>query len=50
MTFIFINRIEFLYNNKNVRYQFGKNNYALSKKHSGVNFAKIIADKIYDAK
>lgn len=45
-----INRIEFLYNNKNVRYQLGKNNYALSKKHSGVNFAKIIADKIYDAK
>ena len=45
-----INRIKFLYNNKNVRYQLGMNNYILSKKHSGINFAKIIADKIYDAK
>lgn len=45
-----INRIEFLYNNKNIRYQLGKNNYKLSKKHSGINFAKIIANKIYDAK
>jgi glycosyltransferase involved in cell wall biosynthesis len=45
-----INRIKFLYNNNSVRYQLGKNNYKLSKKHSGVNFAKIIANKIYDAK
>lgn len=44
-----INSIKFLYNYKKVRYQLGMNNYILSKKHSGINFAKIIADKIYDA-
>jgi glycosyltransferase involved in cell wall biosynthesis len=45
-----INKIEFLYNNKNVRYQLGYNNHALSKNHSGKNFAKFIANKICNAK
>jgi glycosyltransferase involved in cell wall biosynthesis len=45
-----INKIKFLYNNKNVRYQLGYNNHALSKNHSGKNFAKFIANKICNAK
>jgi glycosyltransferase involved in cell wall biosynthesis len=45
-----INKIKFLCNNKKVRYQLGQNNYILSKKHSGNNFAKIIANKIHNAK
>jgi glycosyltransferase involved in cell wall biosynthesis len=45
-----INKIKFLYDNKNHRYQLGENNYILSKKHSGNNFAKIIANKIYNEK
>jgi glycosyltransferase involved in cell wall biosynthesis len=44
------NKIKFLYDNKNLRYQLGENNYILSKKHSGNNFANIIANKIYNAK
>jgi len=45
-----INKIKFLYDNKNLRYQLGENNYIISKKHSGNNFAKIIANKIYNGK
>jgi glycosyltransferase involved in cell wall biosynthesis len=39
-------KILYLYRNKKIRYMFGKNNNALSKMHSGKNFATAIADNI----
>ena len=40
------NKILYLYRNKNIRRMLGKNNNALSKKHSGKSFATTIANKI----
>ena len=39
-----------IYQNKKIRYTLGQNNYILSSKHSGKNFAKTIADKISNVK
>lgn len=44
------NKILYLYRNKIIRNMLGKNNYILSKKHSGKNFAITIANKILNAK
>ena len=44
------NKILYLYRNKKIRYMFGKNNNALSKMHSGKNFAIAIADNISNVK
>jgi glycosyltransferase involved in cell wall biosynthesis len=44
------NKILYLFNNKKIRYIFGKNNHTLSKIHSGKNFATIIANKISNDK
>ena len=44
------NKILYLYNNKKIRYILGKNNYFLSKQHSGKNFATKIANKILNVK
>ena len=44
------NKILYLYQNKKIRYTLGQNNYILSSKHSGKNFAKTIADKISNVK
>ncbi len=44
------NKILYLYRNKKIRYMLGKNNNALSKIHSGKNFAAAIADNISNVK
>jgi len=44
------NKILYLYRNKKIRYMLGKNNNALSKMHSGKNFATAIADNISNVK
>ena len=44
------NKILYLYRNKKIRYILGKNNNALSKMHSGKNFATAIADNISNVK
>jgi hypothetical protein len=44
------NKILYLYQNKKIRYTLGQNNYILSSKHSGKNFAETIADKISNVK
>ena len=44
------NKILYLYRNKKIRYILGKNNNALSKLHSGKNFATAIADNISNVK
>lgn len=44
------NKILYLYRNKKIRYMLGKNNNALSKMHSGKNFATVIADNISNVK
>jgi glycosyltransferase involved in cell wall biosynthesis len=44
------NKILYLYRNKKIRYMLGKNNNALSKIHSGKNFATTIANKISNVK
>jgi glycosyltransferase involved in cell wall biosynthesis len=44
------NKILYLYRNKKIRYMFGKNNNALSKMHSGKNFATAIANNISNVK
>jgi glycosyltransferase involved in cell wall biosynthesis len=43
-------KILYLYRNKKIRYMLGKNNNALSKMHSGKNFATAIADNISNVK
>jgi len=43
-------KILYLYRNKKTRYMLGKNNNALSKMHSGKNFATAIADNISNVK
>jgi glycosyltransferase involved in cell wall biosynthesis len=43
-------KILYLYRSKKIRYILGKNNYILSKKHSGKKFATKIADKIENGK
>jgi|688.fasta_scaffold335133_2 glycosyltransferase involved in cell wall biosynthesis len=44
------NKILYLYRNKIIRNMLGKNNYILSKKHSGKKFALNITNKILNAK
>ena len=44
------NKILYLYRNNKIRIMLGKNNYILSKKHSGKKFAITIANKILNAK
>jgi len=41
-----INKILYLYNNKDKKYQLGRSNYNLSKFHTTNNFSKIITNKI----